>query len=338
MTVAKRVARPLTVVQLSLNDFAGSGYKIARAIERVNPLIKVHCFVLSISQTRKIFNNTTGTQITSDNLSDIQKVVDSADVIHFKGDNIPQSVFCKVKIPKNTPQFITVSGSGFRRGNSNVALALHPIEDYVKRFEYRTVLTPDINYPEYKGVYIPQPIDSTFVKRAYFPDTCKLCSQKKPITIAHSPSIRAKKGTDTDIIPAINMLTKAGYKYHFDLIQNVPNNICVERKSNASVFIDQINEIGAYGNNALEAMQFGIPTISYISETARKQSGGLWDNNPVMSASNKMELYYVLRDLIENPETLEDISKRTKQYTDKHHSYEAVGRLYESFIYEMLYE
>ncbi len=286
-----------------------------------------------------MFNNTTGTQINNENLHEIQEIVDTADVIHFKGDDLPGNSFLGLQIPLQTPQFITVSGSGFRRGNSNVALQKHPVEAYVSRFKYRTVLTPDINYPEYKGIYIPQPIDSLNLKRDYYPNTCKYCKQDKPIVIAHSPSIRAKKGTDTHIVPAIEMLKKSGYNnFVFDLITNVTNEECIKRKSNAAIFIDQINEIGAYGNNALEAMQYGIPTISHISKTVVRQSGGLWDNNPVIPASNKQELFYALRDLLDDPKKLMKISKITKAYTDKYHSYESVGRLYETLIFEMTHE
>ncbi len=336
MKLSKTVARPIKVVQLSLCDYAGSGYKIARAIERVNPLIEVSCYVGQTSRARRLFKSPSGEMITTENHERLQQEVMDADIIHFKGDDLPGDTFNGIAIPFDTPTLITVSGSGFRRGRSNVALATTPIEDYVGRFDHRTAITPDLNYPEFRGKYIPQPIDSRAITFQYDPYKCKYCHQDLALTIAHSPSTREKKGTDNIIIPVIKRLKREGYEFVFDLIVNTTNEECIKRKRNAAIFIDQINEIGAYGNNGLEAMQYGIPTISYISEQAVKQSEGIWDNLPVMSCKDKTELYQTLKGLLDRPKQLTAIARRTKVYCDKVHSYEAVGREYERIYFGMI--
>ncbi len=338
MRLSKTVARPIKVVQLSLCDYGGSGYKIARAIERVNPLIEVSCYVGQTSRARRRFKHPSGEMITTENHERVQQEVMEADILHFKGDDLPGNTFCGIYIPFDTPALITVSGSGFRRGNSNAARAWTPIQDYVKRFDHRTTITPDLNYPEFRGRYIPQPIDSRVIPFVYDPFKCKYCHQDLALTIAHSPSARGKKGTDSIIIPVIKKLIGEGYgdSFVFDLIVNVTNKECIKRKRNAAIFIDQINKSGAYGNNGLEAMQYGIPTIASISDQAIKQSEGIWDNTPVMVCRNRAELYETLKGLLDRPKQLTAIARRTKMYCDRVHSYESVGREYERIFYEML--
>lgn len=321
----------LKVVILSNFDYAGSGYKIAQAVMRVSPDIKVDCF----TGHRPRYNYKTGTVITKDNYKEIEKIVADADIIHFKGDDLPEDYFKGIKIP-NKPKVITIGGSGFRRhGPANIARARFPIEEYIKRTHVRTVNTPDLNYPELDGIYTPLPIDSLSIVPKYNPGACPLCGHKTPLIISHSPSSRAKKGTDSVILPAMDKLRRRDVKFEFDLIYNVPFSECVGRKKDSTIFIDNISEMGFFCNSGLEAMQYGVPVICSISQQAINQSQGLCNNLPVIVCHNKDDIYLAIKQLFANIPRLKELSQKSKAYADKYHSYEAVGKMWKE-IYSKL--
>ncbi len=323
----------MKIVQLSQHDYAGSGYKYMQAVKRADPTVEVHCFIAEISRARKRFKYTTGTPLTQDNINEVRRHIRQADVIHFKGDDLPLSTWEGITIPPGKLKILTVGGSTFRRGDSSVAYAAKPISEYVTKVHIRTTLTPDLNYPEYKGIYLPQPIDSLNAPHMHIVGLCPVCDTRILTNIVHSPSNRAKKGTSV-VMHAITKLKEKRFMFDFDLIEDTPHDECIQRKRKATVFIDQISETGAFGNNALEAMQYGIPTIARISQEAINQSGGIWDNLPVISCEGKNELFETLKWVIKTPHQLKAISKATKEYTDKYHSYEAVGKRFLDIINE----
>ena len=325
----------MKIVQLSMYDYGGSGYKYKQAIERLNPNIEYTCVVSGISRARMMFNFATGVMLTKENKEKVSHLIKEADVIHYKGDDLPTGTWGGITIPKKTPKIITVSGSGFRRGKSRVAFAWHPIEDYVKATDIRTAMTPDLNYPEFKGMYVPQAIDSLSQATTLTLTRCPYCKTRIPFTVTHSPSTGAKKGTDRFILPALDRLKRTGTEFVLDMIENTPHQECVERKKKASIFIDQVCETGAFGNSGLEAMQFGIPTIAGISQQSIDQSDGLWDDLPVLNCSSKKDIYKTIKMYANEPELLREISTATKQYVDKYHSYEAVGKMWEKILQKL---
>ena len=129
-------------------------------------------------------------------------------------------------------------------------------------------------------------------------------------------------------MPALEILKNEGFKFKLDIIEGIPYDECVERKKKASIFIDQISETGFYGNSSLEAMQYGIPTICYISEQAAKQSNDkITKNCPVINPGNTIEsVASKFRHILKSD--LTEIAKQTKKFTDEFHSYEVVGKMW----------
>lgn len=309
----------MKIVQLSNYDYTGSGYRIKQSIERVSKEVKVTCVVADPSVAYERHGHDIGIFLNRHTFKQVKREISQADVIHFKGDNLPQKSWQGIDVP-NIPVIITLGGSGFRRGKSKVAQQWHPIADYVKCTQLRTVNTPDLNYPELKGYYTPLPIDSL---------SKPMCVNHDDdlFTVMHSPSTRSKKGTDKIIIPAMNNLNPPK-NVLFEIIEGLPHWKCVERKSQASVFIDQIGMTGIYGNNGVESMQFGIPTIASISDQAREQSQGIYDNLPVISCEDIYDLKAVLLYLMDNKEVHYKLSLKTKAYCDRVHSLESVGAMW----------
>lgn len=266
-------------------------------------------------------------------LNKVQKLINEADIIHWKGDWLPSDHFSSyLHIPAHKT-IITVSGSGFRRRNQArhpmAQLGWFPIKDYVEKSDLRTAMTPDLNYPELKGLYTQQAIDSTSQ-----PFLWK--NSVRPI-IAHSPSHRGKKGTDL-FLKAMSELRNSRFKFDVDLIENVDKKECIERKKRATIFFDQAG-VGFYGNAALEAMQFGIPTIAGIPDFAYKQSKKLTRGNcPVIRVYPTVDSIVDAMVRLFSPPAftpkMSTIARRTEEFCYGFHSYETVGTMWDEIYKE----
>jgi glycosyltransferase involved in cell wall biosynthesis len=316
----------IKVIMLSVGDFAGSGNKIKEAILSQDKNIEMYSVVIKSHK----YGYPSDFILSEKNREEIQKLIDDCDIIHFKGDDLPKRNWYGLTIPENKKIVLTVGGSGFRRGDDpRLCLEWHPIKDYLEITDFRSTITPDLNYPEFKGVYIPHAID---VDSA--PYTFKI---KDKLTIQHSPSMREKKGSDNIILPALYELKNEGFDFDIDLIENVSNYECIERKKKGNIFIDQICETGFYGMSAIESMQFGIPTIAYISDKSKIQSNGIIsESSKILNVKDKEELKDSLRYLLNNPQILETLSIETKDYASKIHSYYHVGNLWINFYKKIL--
>lgn len=242
-----------------------------------------------------------------------QKIMNDADVIIVKDDNPPYLKWNLLVIPENKILISWVGGARFRNQTSK------HMDEFKKHTHLRCAITPDLNLPEYDGYYMQACIDSRKQKNTW--------KQKEVPLILHTPSNRTVKGTDKIFIPAMKILKEKGYKFKYKILEGVSREECIEAKKNATIFFDQA-VVGFYGMSALEAMQFGIPTVCYVSSDAMVQSDKKITTRkcPVRMTGNTTEsVVKTFEKLLTIPEKLSDISKRTKTFTDKFHSYEAVA-------------
>ena len=92
--------------------------------------------------------------------------------------------------------------------------------------------------------------------------------------------------------------------------------------------------VGFYGNSALEAMQYGIPTATWLSPMAIAQADGALRNCPVISSAKsvrgwtKMILKVLDSDLVA-------LSKETKQWCDNVHSYKVIAKQWDEIYKSM---
>jgi hypothetical protein len=312
--------KPLNILMLSYKDFAGSGRKLLNAVEKVSNF-----------KTRLILAEQSNNDTCYDYLIDKvnkewlqEKIINKADIIHFKGDDLPQSNWHGFEIPNHIPIIITAGGSGFRRHckDKSYSAAWFNLQQYINKSDFRTTLTPDLNYNEYKGEYIPECIDSTTE-----PFTFQL--RDIPLIVA-SPTNRVRKGIDKYLIPAIEILNKKGIKCELLLIENKSYDECLNLKKGATLFFDQMNEVGFYGNSAIEAMQYGIPVINYISDSAIEQSNGRLTREYLPVQSMKELTVESLVKCIEKTLKMDliKLAKRTKKFCDEFHSYENIGNIW----------
>lgn len=181
----------MKVVMLSNCDYAGSGMKFCEAIRK-----HTDKKITLITKRRNRYDYPVDYCLSDGNLNKIRQLINEADVVHFKGDEPPTTLWNGIII--NKPCVVTVGGSNFRglETKSRIAKARWDLRLY-EAAQIKTALTPDLNYKEYNGIYTPQTIESVYQYQ-----------KKRVPVICHSPSDRDKKGTDSFIVPVIESLKK----------------------------------------------------------------------------------------------------------------------------------
>jgi glycosyltransferase involved in cell wall biosynthesis len=300
----------LKVVIISKKDFSGSASKLVEALRKTGEVD-----VKLITKGRSRYKHEVDYCLESTNVRFVQEVVNRADVIHFKGDDVPVNNWNGIDT-RYKPRILTVAGSYARRHGDlteGVSLNICDLEQYVNKSDIRTAFTADLNYPDYKGIFTPQCIN----------DSEYLFNYTGKHIIQHSPSCRNKKGTDKYIFPAIQILRERGYDFEFELLENLTNEECCERKKRGTLFIDQVCSVGWYGISALESMRYGIPTLAHLSTDAIRQSGlkeiGVINTDlNIRALADTIESYLKLKkaDVIKK-------SKETFDYFTATHGYKA---------------
>jgi len=320
------------VLMFSFHDYCGSGYRIVEAVSLYTNHF-VEYIVMFNDNAEYGFkrypalinsNNKDGVpEISQIAIERFQNIVNDVDIVHFKGDSVPMRKLFggAITIPEKTPIILTTSGSFFR--NPGVAgFRQSPIKYYVDGSDIRTTINPDLNYPEFDAKYVPFSYDL---------DKFDYCWRNKETPlIMHTPSTMAKKGTAI-FETACQELLEEGVNFKYKIITNMKYDEVLKRKKTATIFFDQLG-CGSYGNSAVEAMAMGIPVITYLPESSKDQADGQLDNCPIINTGNSVDsvkaaIKYVLQ------EDLEKLSKETRAWVYKNHSYEFTAKIWDD-IYE----
>ena len=261
--------------------------------------------------------------------SHFARLRDEADVIHIKdetgffdGNNrLPRDFFSS----SGKPLVFTHYGGYARKCQDDPRY-----REFVRSFDARITMTPDLNYPWFDGRFIPHSVD---VRKYPF-------SWRDGNVVTHSPSTRARKGTE-QFLEAVASLEERGIA--LDLIEGVPHEECVMRKSRATVFFDQAGRerveklgidtvVGWYGNSALEAAAYGVPTIAHLSEESF--AGSDRAGRPIREECAILNTPLGVDGLRETlarffeatPPRREELAFRTRSWVEGFHSYPAVAR------------
>jgi len=185
------------------------------------------------------------------------------------------------------------------------------------KYRFRMVSTPDMIYrPD--DIYLPAPFDTEKYIRIADRDY-------DPITIMHSPSNPEQKGTNI-ISAAVNKICCSYPFVHFSLTGGAPNNIVMEMKENADIFIDQIGKNQILGYNSIEAASFGAAVVTDTSQD---------NDNPAIHAS-RTTLYSVLEGLVTDPSKIDAAGKEMRSWVVRTHGYRSVMELLEPYIDEIV--
>jgi len=320
--------RGKNIVLITREDFAGSGYKLTEAINLYScnnvQYVRLLPQQMSFPKLPSVFYiSETGFSINRPNLNDLNKVIERADILHFKGDYLPTPQYYPIiSIPENIPKIITTGGIYFRRGKSIIADEVAAIKEYIKYSQYRSALTADLNYPEFEGHYTQHPIDVEKINYSWH--------KNNKIVIAHAPTSKLKKGTHI-FLDAINKLNN---KYiEIDIISNAPHEECLKRMGQSTIFFDQCL-FESYGNATIEAMAMGIPVITSLSDNAIAQSEGKLTNTPIIRCDDSVESIINAINIALDSD-LKKLSLKTREFCESFHSYQTVGEMWNN-IYQSI--
>lgn len=328
------------ILMIAPKDYAGSMYKWAEALNRHTDyavrLVTFHYHPYGYNVDLVL------PECNAARLEKFLELVSQAGILHLKDEHswfmglpaftntaLLNTLFFSDLYP-NKPKFFTHYGGYARKFKDN--------PEYIKAvqsFDGRIAMTPDLNFEWFSGEYIPHAIDAD---NLFF-------SWADSDIIAHSPSSPEKKGTDM-FTESLNRLKHnepekwAGWTY--DLIHGVSHQECVERKQKCSLFFDQAGRhskselgiddvIGFYGNSAIEAMVYGIPTIAHISERAfegAKRAGIDLSDTPVLNMDRSTDgLYNKIVDFINmSKEERFELASKTRSFVLQFHDYKAVAK------------
>ena len=315
----------MKVALISRVDYAGSGYRISESVNTNSKIFSEYFvyfpvgFPENLARYPSVFvgENTDGeaTEVTlpAESSHRLKTLFSSADIIHLKGDEPPSEYYLDALKVKPKKLIATVHGSYFRG-----------LEDFsaFDVADLRTVGDPTLAYEGFDCIFTQIPYPTHRFKPTW----------KKGNVIAHSPSAQGKKGT-AKFKEAIKMLKAVGYDVKSDIIEGVSYDECLKRKSEATIFFDQ-SEVGWYGNSAVEAMAFGIPTLAYIAPEAFKGAQGKLDNMPPIDCGNSVEsIYGAIKAILDGD--MAEQSKAMRKWAVDFHSYKTVGEMW-SKIYKGL--
>lgn len=308
----------MKVVLLSRIDFAGSAFKLFQALKRHTDF-DVQLF--SGAAQNKL-NHPINVLVTRNNLHKVQQQVNKADILHFKGDWPPTDGYLGLKIPKNKPIVITTSGSFFRKKEYG-GIGRYSNDDY-KNVTLKTSFEPDLLYPEFSSIWTPHPIDSE--------DKPNIWQRGTSPVFMHIPSNAARKGTPF-VEKVFDEIRDVMRKSETHIVSGIKFAESIKLKQRASIYFDQF-KVGFYGNSALEAMQWGIPVVCWISPMAIEQANGQLNGCPIINEDESDAIKTAMKAIrsIENPKA----SLQTKEWCDEKHSYKAVAKqwvnLYKSIL------
>jgi hypothetical protein len=296
----------MNIVILSQIDYAGSGFKLFEALKRHTD----HDIQLFSGTPDNKLRHPTNHIVTNENRNVVQQYVDRADILHFKGDWIPKDGYLGLKIPKKKI-VITTSGTYFRK-KEHGGFGKFTSKDY-GMVTLKTSFETDLLYPEYSDIWTPHPIDSDDKKILY--------RQTGSPVFLHMPSCPERKGTD--FVRKVFNILKRKIPCRTEIISGVNFEISQEMKKIATIYFDQF-VVGFYGNSALEAMQWGIPVVCWISPWAIEQAKGKLDDCPIINRSqNSPER---TADKIIELYANQELAVKTKEWCDSHHGYRAVAK------------
>lgn len=224
---------------------------------------------------------------------------------------------------------ISPSGSFFRRpiGGYARALSCAPLSMFTDSCDLLAPITPDLNYPEINGIYVPFAIDEASITNTWTP--------KNGIHISAYYGCHDSKHIEKHLMPAVTLAQKKHIPVHLTISRHRERNRqqFMQLMGNSTIYYEQITPIGIYGNSGTEAMAMGIPTIAGITDTAIKQAlpvEGYGD--ACIKAYSSADVLKLLERISDNDIDLEEISHKSKEYVRRVHSYESIARYIEQNI------
>lgn len=150
----------------------------------------------------------------------------------------------------------------------------------------------------------------------------------------HTPSRPERKGTDFFQAAGNRLTAERGLRC--EVVTGVTHQYITEKKRSATIFFDQAGRerpedggklIGWYGNSALEAAVYGVPTIAHLSNEALERAARLGLKTAALNTEPSEEgLYRVMSDFFDrSPTERLALARQTRDWIEAEHSYHATA-------------
>jgi glycosyltransferase involved in cell wall biosynthesis len=152
-------------------------------------------------------------------------------------------------------------------------------------------------------------------------------SDKKTIKILHAPNHRELKGTKI-FIKTIEELQKENYPVELKILERKHNSEIKKAIEESDIIADQLI-IGWYAMFAIEAMSLEKPVLCFLRNDLIElyEHAGLVKEEeiPIINCNIK-NVKFKIKELLDNPEKLKEIGKRSREFVLNHHSLDYIGK------------
>jgi glycosyltransferase involved in cell wall biosynthesis len=156
------------------------------------------------------------------------------------------------------------------------------------------------------------------------------------LRILHAPNHPTIKGTQA-LIAAIELLKSEGLDIELIVLKGVPNSEIRKAMENVDLIADQF-VIGWYAMFAIEAMAMGKPVLCYLREDLVElyvKAGLVVEGEIPLINTDLLEIATKIKWAYFNKEKLSVIGKRGREFVQKHHSTERVGKFFAEILHEL---
>jgi len=148
--------------------------------------------------------------------------------------------------------------------------------------------------------------------------------------VLHAPNHKAIKGTQY-FMDAVKELKAEGLDIELVLLEGVPNEEVKRVMATVDVVADQLI-VGWYAMFAIEAMAMEKPVLCFLRDDLQELyvASGLVsaDEIPIINCT-PATVKEAIKNLVLHRDKLPEIGKRSREYVIKHHSTQAVGRIFD---------
>ncbi len=149
------------------------------------------------------------------------------------------------------------------------------------------------------------------------------------VVVVHAPNHRHIKGTDA-LVRAVDSLREDGVPIRLELLERRPNAEVRSAVERCDIVADQF--VAGYALFAIEGMSAGKPVLSalgWMQADVRSELDRL--GLPIVDTSRD-DLTGRLHELVNDPERRHLLGEAGRRFVLEHHSYAAVGRVWEAII------
>jgi len=120
---------------------------------------------------------------------------------------------------------------------------------------------------------------------------------------------------------AVNKLQNEGVNVEFIFFDKIPNKDLKYFQAQADIVVDQLYT-GFYGSTGAECLAMGNPVVTYI----RPEVEAILPHKHPLINANIENIYFVLKDLLNDKEKIKEIGLESRKYTLEYHHYKNVAK------------